>query len=168
MSRQLLEDLTVSTSDEEFQTDEAQSDTPWKVAGVLQGEKTGIVLKRMAPKTKTPKTPAHRCNLCGRTCRDPTMLREHLRRHTGEKPFHCTQCPQKFTTKRNLKEHTKNQHSNPNRVQCSQCPKTFSTQQNKASHERAAHTDSSFTCSVCGAVYKYKNKLTAHFKSKHS
>lgn len=38
------------------------------------------------------------------------MFQEHLRRHTGETPFHCTDCPLRFKTRNTYKRHLKTRH----------------------------------------------------------
>ena len=37
-------------------------------------------------------------------------LQEHLRRHTGETPFHCDDCPMKFKTRNTYKRHLRTRH----------------------------------------------------------
>ena len=37
-------------------------------------------------------------------------FQEHLRRHTGETPFICADCPQKFKTRNTYKRHLKTRH----------------------------------------------------------
>ncbi len=37
-------------------------------------------------------------------------FQEHLRRHTGETPFHCTDCPLRFKTRNTYKRHLKTRH----------------------------------------------------------
>ena len=36
---------------------------------------------------------------------------EHLRRHTGETPFHCTDCPLRFKTRNTYKRHLMTRHA---------------------------------------------------------
>ena len=38
------------------------------------------------------------------------MLQEHMRRHTGETPFACTDCPLRFKTRNTYKRHLKTRH----------------------------------------------------------
>uniref|UniRef100_A0A8C4Q7K2 C2H2-type domain-containing protein n=1 Tax=Eptatretus burgeri TaxID=7764 RepID=A0A8C4Q7K2_EPTBU len=52
------------------------------------------------------------CNFCGRTCAKPSVLKKHVRSHTGERPYPCLACGFAFKTKSNLYKHRKS-HAHP-------------------------------------------------------
>lgn len=47
------------------------------------------------------------CHYCGRACAKPSVLKKHIRSHTGERPFPCAPCGFSFKTKSNLYKHRK-------------------------------------------------------------
>ena len=49
----------------------------------------------------------HVCNYCGRRCSKPSVLKKHIRSHTGERPYPCVPCGISFKTKSNLYKHCK-------------------------------------------------------------
>ncbi|KAJ8399420.1 hypothetical protein AAFF_G00411320 [Aldrovandia affinis] len=59
-------------------------------------------------KEQRPKKPGkYICHYCGRACAKPSVLKKHIRSHTGERPYPCIPCGFSFKTKSNLYKHRK-------------------------------------------------------------
>lgn len=56
---------------------------------------------------KPPKPGKYVCDYCGRACAKPSVLKKHIRSHTGERPYPCVPCGFSFKTKSNLYKHRK-------------------------------------------------------------
>ncbi|XP_019632732.1 PREDICTED: LOW QUALITY PROTEIN: uncharacterized protein LOC109476285 [Branchiostoma belcheri] len=56
---------------------------------------------------KQKKAGRHVCPYCGRGCAKPSVLKKHIRSHTGERPYPCVPCGFAFKTKSNLYKHRK-------------------------------------------------------------
>ncbi|XP_073683093.1 transcription factor HIVEP2 [Garra rufa] len=56
---------------------------------------------------KSVKTGKYVCQYCGRACAKPSVLKKHIRSHTGERPYPCIPCGFSFKTKSNLYKHRK-------------------------------------------------------------
>lgn len=55
-----------------------------------------------------PKKPGkYICPYCTRACAKPSVLKKHIRSHTGERPYPCIPCGFSFKTKSNLYKHRK-------------------------------------------------------------
>lgn len=86
----------------------------------------------------------HVCSTCQRSFARRTILTNHERTHTGEKPFSCT---------------------------FDGCSQTFAQQGDKTRHEQAQHTEKTFTCGNsqdegpswgCGKKFRRKDGLLEH------
>ncbi|XP_066524599.1 transcription factor HIVEP2 [Hoplias malabaricus] len=63
----------------------------------------GLHKKEQKPK----KAGKYVCHYCGRACAKPSVLKKHIRSHTGERPYPCVPCGFSFKTKSNLYKHRK-------------------------------------------------------------
>ncbi|KAK9518609.1 hypothetical protein VZT92_023911 [Zoarces viviparus] len=59
-------------------------------------------------KDESPKK--HCCVHCNKTFRSRGKLKEHVRVHTGERPYVCSGCPKKFRINQSLKKHMLRMH----------------------------------------------------------
>ncbi|NWX94285.1 SP2 factor, partial [Nothoprocta ornata] len=70
----------------------------------------------------------HICHIpeCGRTFRKTSLLRAHVRLHTGERPFVCNWvfCGKRFTRSDELQRHART-HTGDKRFECAHCQKRF-------------------------------------------
>ncbi|KAJ3232319.1 hypothetical protein HDU81_003060 [Chytriomyces hyalinus] len=67
-------------------------------------------------------------NGCGKSFMYPSLLQEHLRSHTGERPFTCSECGKSYTTNNRLKVHTRS-HTNEKPYACNHDGCDFRTKQ---------------------------------------
>ena len=72
-----------------------------------------------------PHTLPCRCQLCGKACSRPWLLQGHLRTHSGERPFACSQYDRAFADRSNLRAHLQT-HAELKKYACDRCTKTFS------------------------------------------
>ena len=52
-------------------------------------------------------TSKYKCTECGKCYKDSSVLAEHRRSHSGEKPFECTVCSKRFTRSGDLVTHSR-------------------------------------------------------------
>ncbi|KAM3922094.1 transcription factor Sp2 isoform 2-T2 [Leptodactylus fuscus] len=79
----------------------------------------------------------HVCHIpeCGRTFRKTSLLRAHVRLHTGERPFVCNWgfCTKRFTRSDELQRHART-HTGDKRFECPHCQKRFTRSDHVSKH----------------------------------
>ncbi|XP_068622262.1 uncharacterized protein [Battus philenor] len=81
---------------------------------------------------------AHACAVCGRAFRSASVRNEHLRVHTGERPYPCDVCGVAFRRSTAMRNH-RLIHSGVRAWACPRCPKRFRIRSDLRTHLRLKH-----------------------------
>lgn len=131
---------------------------------------------RHLPIELRPKRPAHRpiikkpikktisyCKLCGKKSNSTALHQSHMRTHTGEKPYECEFCQQRFSFYQSLKSHLL-LHTGEKPYKCDDCGMTFRQIGHLHGH-RLTHTgQKNHKCDICSKTFALRGNLTVHMR----
>ncbi|GJJ06620.1 hypothetical protein Clacol_000813 [Clathrus columnatus] len=123
----------------------------------------------------TPGERSYRCRFasCGKAYTKPCRLAEHMRSHTGERPFACKNCNKSYLRESHLQAHARSHLPESERpLQCTHegCCKRFWTPQHLNFHISAVHNkEKSFICTEenCKASFSKHSQLRQHAAETH-
>lgn len=102
----------------------------------------------------------YQCSICGQRFIQKGSLEKHNTLHTGERPYSCGLCSKTFRCKSDLNQHTKLHTGDAHK--CSICGKVFTTRPNLDSHVRTHTGEKPYLCHTCGLHFTQKGTLTKH------
>ncbi|XP_073670671.1 uncharacterized protein [Paramisgurnus dabryanus] len=104
------------------------------------------------------------CTECGKHFTTKHNLNIHQRIHKGEKPHECPHCEMRFRHKPHLKAHVI-LHTKERPYQCSECGKTFRQASTLKSHQNIHTQEKRYQCSHCDKSFGQKSQLIVHQRS---
>ena len=100
---------------------------------------------------------------CDKSFKNNTMLREHICRHTGEKPYKCS-CGSSFICDSNYRRHKRSCMSIPAMFKCERCESRFRRRDALLAHlnKKRPCKPKPFKCDACGTRFTRKDALGVH------
>ncbi|CAL8251543.1 unnamed protein product [Boreogadus saida] len=102
--------------------------------------------------------------LSGQGLPDNTNMTNHMRTHSGEKPYGCNQCMMRFSTSSHLKSHMRT-HSGEKPYGCDQCLKRFSQSSHLKTHMWTHSGEKPYSCDQCVKRYSQSSDLKVHMRT---
>ena len=98
-------------------------------------------------------------------------LEYHMKIHTGERKFKCSECENSFIQQHHLKEHTRRHHSSAKYLlehKCIPCDKSYKDKGAFQYHMEAMHSNNQLKCPNCDKIFGTRQNLREHERRQHS
>ncbi|XP_038600113.1 zinc finger protein 131 isoform X1 [Tachyglossus aculeatus] len=128
-----------------------------------------------ASKKQRPGKKIHVCQYCDKQFDHFGHFKEHLRKHTGEKPFECPNCHERFSRNSTLKCHLTACHSGEGAkkgrkklYECQVCNSVFDSWDQFKDHLVIHTGEKPNHCTLCDLWFMQGNELSRHLKDIHN
>lgn len=110
------------------------------------------------------------CNICSKTFKSKSKLKEHTLVHTGERPHKCDFCSSSFKQQQQLKAHTMRMHvvnESYKPFSCEICDKGFKYRQALNAHLLIHTGEKPYKCDLCPSTFRQYPHLVTHKQRIH-
>lgn len=104
---------------------------------------------------------SHVCEICSRGFKRREHLYQHMKLHTGFRPYICEHCNKAFMRKEHVIRHS-TLHSGQKNFTCNICDKSFSRNDNLLKHKKTHEKQASYVCEICQKQFVMKHYYNAH------
>ncbi|MCJ8735482.1 hypothetical protein PDJAM_G00247690 [Pangasius djambal] len=125
--------------------------------------------------SKKLKKKVHMCVYCSKEFDHFGHFKEHLRKHTGEKPFECPDCHERFARNSTLKCHMSAcqngagaKKGRKKLYECQVCGEVFNSWDQFKDHLVIHTGDKPNHCTLCDQWFTHARDLTAHLQQQHA
>ncbi|XP_027026888.2 zinc finger protein 131 [Tachysurus fulvidraco] len=124
---------------------------------------------------KRLKKKVHMCVYCSKEFDHFGHFKEHLRKHTGEKPFECPDCHERFARNSTLKCHMSAcqngagaKKGRKKLYECQVCDEVFNSWDQFKDHLVIHTGDKPNHCTMCDQWFTHARDLTTHLQQQHA
>lgn len=104
---------------------------------------------------------SHICEICSKCFKRREHLYQHVKLHSGFRPFVCDYCNKAFMRKEHLLRHM-TLHSGQKNFTCNVCDKSFSRNDNLLKHKKTHEKQTKYECDICLKTFVMKHYYIAH------
>jgi KRAB domain-containing zinc finger protein len=122
-----------------------------------------MLSRRLDENDKRPAPKRFQCPHCEKSFGKSSHLRDHIRTHTGDRPYRCQYCDKAFTQYSNLRTHTRI-HTGERPYRCTHCSKSFTQAVTLRSHTRTHLGEKAYHCKECSKSFACFSGLKGHIR----
>ena len=115
-------------------------------------------------KRKKREKPVFKCHLCPAEYPHMCKLRYHMRKHTGERPFRCSECSSSFQTSSQRLGHIRRTHVRARKHLCDLCGKKFKDPRTLREHSWTHSGEKPYSCPVCSRGFSKRDAMSVHLR----